>query len=64
MTNPNTPKEFVPVLAKIEHQNCLGLSEFYEVVYFDGTKWCSYALSNTFNDGEQVINWKYCKDCI
>ncbi|MFV0146640.1 hypothetical protein OBK08_01430 [Empedobacter falsenii] len=58
-----SPKEFEPILAKIEHQNSLGLSSWYEVVYFDG-KWQSYAGSKTFNDGESVIEWKYCKDCI
>lgn len=57
------PKEFEPILAKIEHHDSLELSSWYEVVYFDG-RWKSYAGSKTFNDGESVIEWKYCKDCI
>jgi len=59
----NSPNELEPVLAKIEHINDLGLSKWYEVVYFDGN-WRSYAGSDTFNDGEKVVNWKYCKDCL
>ena len=56
-----TPKELHPVLAKIEHINDLGKSKWYEVVYYnDG--WYSFAGSRTFQDGEQVIDWKYCKD--
>jgi len=59
----NNPIQLEPVLAKIEHINDLGKSNWYEVVYFDG-KWNSYAGSKTFDDGEKVISWKYCKDCI
>ena len=58
-----SPKEFEPILAKIEHYNDLGLSTWYEVVYFNGI-WQSYAGSKTFTDGESVVSWKYCKDCI
>ena len=56
-----TPKELYPVLAKIEHINDLGKSKWYEVVYYDDG-WFSYAGSRTFQDGEQVIDWKYCED--
>ena len=56
-----TPKEFHPVLAKIEQINCLGKSEWYEVVYFNG-EWNAFSGSKTFQDGEKVINWKYCED--
>jgi hypothetical protein len=52
-----------PILAKIEHINDLGKEIWHEVVYYDD-KWCSYSESNTFEDGEQVIKWKYVKDCI
>ena len=52
-----------PILAKIEHINDLGKSTWYEVVYYDD-KWYSYAGSKTFQDGEQVVDWKYCKDCL
>ena len=59
----NCPDELEPVLAKIEHINSLGNSKWYEVVYYDGN-WCSYSGSNTFNDGEKVVKWKYCKGCL
>ncbi len=52
-----------PILAKIEHINDLGKSKWYEVVYYDDG-WHSYAGSKTFQDGEQVVEWKYCKDCL
>ena len=51
-----------PILAKIEHINDLGKSTWYEVVYYDD-KWYSYSGIKTFEDGEQVVEWKYCKDC-
>ena len=56
------PKELEPILAKISHINDLGLSQWYEVVYYADDKWCSYSGSNTFEDGERVIDWKYCKE--
>lgn len=56
-----TPKELHPVLAKIEHINDLGKSKWYEVVYFDG-EWNTFSGSQTFQDGEQVVEWKYCED--
>ena len=52
-----------PILAKIEHINDLGKSKWYEVVYYDAG-WYAYAGSKTFQDGEQVVEWKYCKDCL
>lgn len=55
------PKEFEPILAKIKHLTSLGTSTWYEVVYFC-EKWKSYSESKTFEDGEQVIQWIYCKD--
>lgn len=57
------PNELEPVLAEIEHVNDLGKSKWYEVVYFY-EKWQSYSGSETFEDGEQVVKWKYCKDCL
>jgi len=57
------PNESEPVLALITHQSDLGESKWYEVVYFL-RKWCSYSGSNTFEDGEQVVKWKYVKDCL
>ena len=57
------PTEVDSILAKITHQNDLGLSQWYEVVYYDN-KWCSYSGSKTFEDGERVVGWKYCKDLI
>ena len=60
------PKNLESVLAKITHQNDLGLSQWYEVVYYDNDteKWCCYSGGKTFQDGERVIEWKYCKDCL
>jgi hypothetical protein len=60
------PKNLESVLAKITHQNDLGLSQWNEVVYYDSDadKWCCYSGSKTFQDGERVIAWKYCKDLI
>lgn len=59
----NYPSKLEPVLAKIEHINSLGKSTWYEVVYYD-KYWRCYAGSSTFNDGEKVIKWRYCKDCF
>ena len=56
------PINLKPVLVEINHMNDLGLSRWHEVVYFD-EKWKSYNGSKTFEDGEQVVKWKYCKDC-
>ena len=57
------PNQLVPVLALITHQGDLGRNEWYEVVYFFD-KWVSYSESKTFENGEQVIKWKYVKDCL
>jgi len=56
------PSEPEPVLAKIERINSLGKSTWYEVVYYY-KYWRSYNGSTTFQDGEKVVNWRYCKDC-
>lgn len=58
-----SPNELEPVLALINHIGELGLSEWYEVVYYS-YNWYSYAGSKTFEDGEKVIRWKYAKDCL
>jgi len=63
MKTNETPKELKPVLALITHLGDLGTSQWYEVVYFY-KKWCSYSDSKTFDDGEQVIKWKYAEECI
>ena len=57
------PDDLEPVLAKIQHVNDLGKSSWYEVVYNDGN-WRSYKGSNTFEDGEKVVKWKYCKAIV
>lgn len=57
------PSELEPVLAKIEHINSLGKSNWYEVVYNDGN-WRSYQGSKTFKDGEKVVKWDYCKAIV
>lgn len=54
------PNELEPVLAKISHQNDLGRSQWYEVVFYVDGEWCSYAGSNTFENGESVIEWVSC----
>lgn len=59
----DNPINLEPVIAQIEHMNDLGKSKWYEVVYFD-KNWQSYSGSKTFEDGEKVIKWKYCKDCL
>ena len=61
-TSVNKPNKLEPVLAKIEHINSLSKSTWYEVVYFDEC-WRCYAGSSTFQDGEKVVKWRYCKDC-
>ncbi|MEO6305956.1 MAG: hypothetical protein ABIP51_22610 [Bacteroidia bacterium] len=58
-----SPNQLEPVLALITHQGDLGLSEWYEVVYYLD-KWCSYSGSKTFEDGEQVVKWKPVTDCL
>jgi hypothetical protein len=61
-TLENFPTELESVLAKISHQNDLGLSQWYEVVYYADDRWCSYSGSKTFQDGEKVVEWVYCKN--
>ena len=61
------PKYLKPVLAEIQHQNSLGSSKWFEVVYYDDdidNKWCCYAGSDTFKDGHQVLRWKYADECL
>ena len=58
------PTDLEPVLAKITTVGELGKSEWYEVVYHNGTEWCCYAGSDTFKDGEHVKSWVYCKDVL
>ena len=58
------PIELEPVLALISHQNDLGHSQWYEVVYYSDKKWCSFAGSKTFENGEKVVKWVYAKNCI
>lgn len=58
------PTNLEPVLAQISSVGELGESKWYEVVYHNGTEWCCFAGSDTFQDGEHVISWKYCKDIL
>lgn len=58
------PKEPIGILAEISGQSDRGKSWWYEVVYHDGDKWCSYYGSDTFENGEQVIRWAYIEDCF
>jgi len=57
-------KELVPVLAYIEHQNDLGKSCWYEVVWYHNNRWESFHGSKTFEDGEKVLKWEYCTDLL
>lgn len=56
------PNKLESVIADIRHQSETGKHQWYEVVYHDGNKWCCYAGSDTFRDGESVKQWKYTKD--
>lgn len=61
------PTNLQPVLAKIRHDNSLGTSTWYEVVYYDNQikhKWCPYAGSKTFQDGEVVTGWRYASEFL
>ena len=64
----DNPKDLQPVMALIHHLNSLGLSKYYEVVYFDSDDdirpWKSYSGSKTFKDGEKVVGWVYADSCI
>ncbi|CAH9011489.1 conserved hypothetical protein [Vibrio phage 199E37-1] len=56
------PKDYKPVLAKIEKQGSLGLSTWHEVVFFCEDRynaWQPYSGSDTFSDGEKVLAWSY-----
>jgi hypothetical protein len=56
------PQNQEPVLARISGVTDLGRSEWWEVVYYDDeqSEWCSFAGSDTFEDGERVIRWRGC----
>jgi len=60
----NTPERFAPTLAEITKQGELGKQGWWEVVYHDGAKWQSFAGSDTFDDGEKVVKWKLCRECL
>ncbi|MCK9433162.1 MAG: hypothetical protein M0R00_09420 [Candidatus Omnitrophica bacterium] len=60
----NLPNDMEDVLALITAMKDLGSQSWYEVVYYNGFKWCAYAGSETFTDGEQVSCWVYAKDAI
>jgi hypothetical protein len=49
------------ILALIEHINSLGRNSWWEVVYYSDGEWKSFGCSDTFQDGERVIKWEYCK---
>lgn len=59
-----TPRICEPVLAEISKSGELGKEGWYEVVYHDGERWQHFAGSDTFDDGERVVKWKYCKECL
>jgi hypothetical protein len=57
------PDKGKPVLARIVGGDAIPL-DYYEVVYHDGKQWRAYFSSTTFEDGEQVIEWRYAADCF
>ena len=59
-----TPIQLVPVIAQIQHLDDLGTSKWYEVVYYSDGQWHSYSGSDSFKDGEKVLQWKYCWDVL
>ena len=59
MTKRQIPEVGRPILAQISYLNDLGQGTYFEVIYHDGEKWCAYAGSKTFKDGEQVVKWIY-----
>jgi len=64
----NCPKELRPVLAEIQAINDLGISTWFEVVYYDDQErhcWCSYFGSDTFKTlSYKVLRWKYADEAI
>jgi len=58
------PDELQPVLAKIKYTNSLGTSNYWEVVYYNNKNWHSFQGSKTFEDGEKVVKWEYCKAIV
>ena len=63
-----SPKKDLPVLAKIEKRGSdhgeSWLEAWFEVVWYNNnflnsnpSQWTSYAGSDTFANGEQVIDW-------
>lgn len=60
----NVPREGEPVLAQISQINSLGKSNWHEVVYHDGQNWKAYEGSKTFNDCEQVVQWRYVRELM
>ena len=60
----NCPSTSESVLALIEQIDSYGKMSWYEVVFYSDNHWQSYADSNTFENDEKVVKWRYCKDCI
>jgi len=59
------PNELLePILAKIKHDTGLGAIYWYEVVYYYDGCWRSYGNGETFEDGKEVVKWKYVKNCM
>ena len=58
------PKKLLPVLAEISKNGELGKEGWYEVVYHNGERWQHFAGSDTFDDGEKVLQWRYTDKCL
>ena len=57
--------EHKPILAKIQLQNSLGLSSWYEVICWEDNVWKRFDSNEKyFTNGEQIVEWNYCEDCL
>jgi hypothetical protein len=58
------PLSLVPVIAHIQHQYDLGISNWTEVICYnkDKQQWEGYYGGTKFKDGETVISWAYVHD--
>ena len=57
--------EHKPILAKIQLQNSLGLSSYYEVICWEDNMWKRFdSTEKYFTNGEQVVEWLYCNECF
>ena len=58
------PDENKPILAKIQEVNSLGISYWFEVIYFLDNVWHRWGSKEYFTNGEQVVDWEYCNQIL